>query len=121
MQGWVTIRMADPTFKRSPMQRVSSVSPRCLLIAGEIQLPYRHWPIYGVLEDSSLDAHTLPDDITWQSHIHRNDLHRHSPSSSANRARAPTTRGPALTLVCRAYVPSGLTTESSSRSAGLRC
>jgi hypothetical protein len=51
----------------------------CLLVTGEIQFPYLHWPIHGVFEDSSLYCHTLPDGFTWQSHIYRNDLHESSP------------------------------------------
>src|SRR5437588_11137124 len=99
MRGWATIRMADPIFKRSPTQSVSSVSPSVVRFSPNLppreprvwqllppadrrrdSVPYRHWPIYGVVEDSSLDADTLPGDFTWQSHIYRNELHLHSTS-----------------------------------------
>src|SRR6476660_8886849 len=42
MRGWVTIRMADPTLKRSPMQSVSSASPFCGEILTELAPRERH-------------------------------------------------------------------------------
>ena len=70
-----------------------------LLISGEIQFPYRHWPIHKIFEDSSPDSHALPDDFTWQTHIYRNDLHGVSPSSNASKERAAPQRSPASSVV----------------------